>query len=150
MYDDTITMFNLYPSRAGDLWIPTTLNEVDLQINKATIKKVYGENSNDNALCHIRYHKELDDIIINDKVYVEPKEWTAKLTDELEAFITFSPNNCFIFKGLWDKGIVDDTEYQKGKYDGFLDYMKITQDNVYVVTSVNQYKVIPHYELTAK
>lgn len=149
MYADVITLFNRYDSGADDVWYPTVLRGVDLNIDKAAIVATYGENSTDNARLHIRYGFVGNDAKIGDKTYLPPKEWKAQNSEVAKNCITFTSGQDFDFfiVGEWGSTEpVNDVEY----IDGFYNFCNNIYDFCFAVTSVAQYSVIPHFEIMAR
>lgn len=142
MYDDTITLFNRYKSNSGDLWYPTVIRGVDLIVDTASIIAQYGEKNENSARLHIK----LNGGQIGGKPYLQPKEWKTLLNDTMVDYVTLQSSTDFFIKGEYDAGVVDDNDYK----EGFFQYMKKHRDNVFTVTSVGEYKVIPHLEILAK
>lgn len=149
MYHDTITLFNRYKSRLGDMWCPTILHDVDLNTDRAATFAKYGEESADAASLHVKYVYTGGEITVAGKQYLSPKEWERQTNDQLPGTITFTPGDKFDFfyAGVWNgtEPIQDETYL-----DGFYDYMNARYDHVYAITSVTQYSVIPHFEIVAK
>lgn len=147
MYNDMITLFNRYKGLNGDLFYPTVLHGVDLNIDKAAIIAKYGEQAADNARLHIKYAMGEDGIEVCGKKYLPPKEWEA--LDEPATTITFDSGTDFDFfiVGEWE-----DTEpiEDNGYLDGFYDYVNTRYDHVFAITSVARYSVIPHFEIMAR
>lgn len=54
MYKDTVTVFNRQRGRDGDVWYPTVLHGVNLNIDKGAILKQYGPESQDNAILNVK------------------------------------------------------------------------------------------------
>lgn len=148
MYNKTITLFNRYESIHGDLWFSTVIREVDLNIDKASITAKYGAESQDNAILHIKYRRNSDGIYIEDKKYLPPKEWDRQLNDNLDKTITFTGGQSFDFfiEGEYTEEVIKDNDY----LDGFYDYINNRYDNVFAITSVAIYEVIPHFEIMGK
>lgn len=146
MYSDTITLFNRYESRLGDMWYPTVIKGVNLNIDKAAIIAKYGAESKDNAVLNIRYKVADGKVVIADKVYLPPKEWDRQTNDKLAESLTFTSGKDFDFFMLGEyestEPIADD-DY----IDGFYNYMNDNYDYVFAITSVAQYSVIPHFEI---
>lgn len=142
MYRDTVTIFNRYHSPAGDAWYPTVLTGVDLNIDHAAIVAKYGENAQDSAKLHVRINA---DGTVGGKTYLPPKEYQALLSTT--GFITFTPGEefDFFFAGEWTTFVLD-SDY----LDGFYNYMNKRYDNVFAITSVGQYSVIPHFEIMGR
>lgn len=158
MYADTITLFNRYSSSLGDVWYPTVLHNVDFNADKAAIIAKYGAESQDTAKLHVRYTIDNDSILIptdgiNSKPYLLPKEWEQQSNDDLPESITFTAGQDFDFfwHGEWsDTTPIADSDYETGSDSGFYDYMNRSYDEVFVITSVAQYSVIPHFEVMAQ
>lgn len=55
MYSDTVTIFNRYESRLGDMWYPTVLHDVNVMADRSAIVQKYGEESKDNVVLNVRY-----------------------------------------------------------------------------------------------
>jgi len=148
MYSDTVTIFNRYESRLGDMWYPTVLHDVNVMADRSAIVQKYGEESKDNAVLNVQYITEQDDIKIAGKIYLTPKAWDRQTNDLLPETITFTPGEKFDFfyVGEWPEDPVPDDDYE----NGFYDYMNSTYDGVYAVTSVAKLGVIPHFEVTGK
>lgn len=149
MYDETITLFNRYHSNAGDTWYPTVIRGVNLTIDKASIVARYGENNENSAALHIKYQRDIDnDISIAGKKYREPKVWADLLNDDLGGYITFKTGNegDFFITGDYGLEVIEDNAYT----NGFLSYCRKKYDNVFVLTSVGRYDLIPHFEILGK
>lgn len=148
MYSDTVTIFNRYESRLGDMWYPTVLHDVNVMADRSAIVQKYGEESKDNAVLNVQYNTEQNDIKIAGKIYLTPKAWDRQTNDLLPETITFTPGEKFdfFFLGEWPEDPVADDDYE----NGFYDYMNSAYDGVYAVTSVSKLGVIPHFEITGK
>lgn len=148
MYQDTITLFNRKPGgNSGDVWYPTVIKGVNLNIDRAAILAKYGPEAQDNAVLHIRYQKKNGEITIacdseREKQWMSPKAW-----DGTEDSLTFNPDGDFFILGEWDGGIVSDADHGP---DGFYSKMNREQDYVFTVSSVARYSVIPHFEIMGK
>lgn len=151
MYSETITLFNRYHSRYGDMWYPHVLHNVNLISDKASITAKYGAESKDAASLHVKYDSIDGKIKINNVPYMPPKEWSRQTNDMLAESITFNDDsNYFDFFILGEyentEPIVDDNYAE-----GFYNEMQKEKDYCYAITSVSSpYKVIPHFEIMAK
>lgn len=145
MYHDTITIFNRKKGRDGDTWYPTILSGVNLNKDKGEVIARYGPNSSDNAILNVRYENDGEDMIIGGKQWMQPKLWQKSETPA--NYLTFAAGD-FFWNGTWDGGDV--------LYDGtygdqtFYDYMLANYDDVFMVTSVGWFSVIPHVEVVGK
>ena len=150
MYKDTITLFNRKSGTAatGDIWYPTVIHNVNLNIDKAAIMAKYGAESSDNAMLMIRFVRKNGEIRIvcddqTEKPWMPPKQW-----DQTVDSITFATDGDFFWQGEWKEGIVSDKAYSP---DGFYGYMNRTYDYVFTISSVGgPYSVIPHFEIMGK
>lgn len=154
MYEKTVTIFNYYESATtGDAcWYPHVLSNVDLNADRGAIIKKYGPDTADTAQLHILYgvnqsgQKVIADNDRNAIPWLPPKEWQKQAGDRLPETITFSPESDFFWEGEWEGGVVADSDY----HGGFYQYMNQNEDNVFKITSVGQYNLIPHFEILAK
>lgn len=149
MYDKTITLFNRYSSRLGDTWYPTVIHNVQLIADKSAIIAQYGAESSDKALLHIRYETVDGTPVIAGKPYKTPKEWDRQTNDLLSQTLTFTDGQYFDFFMLDEyesEQPINDDAY----IDGFYNYINSNYDNVFAITSVGLYSLIPHFEITGK
>lgn len=148
MYSDTITVFNRKASRLGDMWYPTILRNVNLNIDKATLVQTYGENTADNVMLNVAYDLVDGVKTIGGKKYLLPKEWSKQTHDDCAKTITFASGEDFDFfmVGEYPEEPVNDDDY----IDGFYNYMNKEYDEVYAITSVGIFSVIPHLQITGK
>lgn len=142
MYHDTVTIFNRYHSSLGDMFYPTVLHNVNVNIDKAGIIAKYGESSKDSAILNVK----IENGVIAGKIYLPPKEWAKQVNDELSSTITFAQEDFFMLGEYTSTSVVNDDDY----VDGFYDYMNKSKDYVYMITSVSEFSVIPHLEITGK
>lgn len=160
MYQDTITLFNLYESEeAGALWYPTVISYTQLQIDTAANLRERGPESADSASLHIRYARDGKNTIISGiisfedneaknivKPYTLPKKWAC--AEDKEAAVTFTKDKDFFYHGIWKGDApIKDSEYGK---KGFYDYMKRNEDEVFLITNVGKYNLLPHFEIGGK
>ena len=150
MFADVITVFNSYEDSLKNVtWYPTVIHGVNLLIDKAAIVAKYGAESKDNALLNIHYKTVDGQIMVDDKLYLPPKEWERQTNDKLAETITFASGTEFDFFMLGEypeiKPILDE-EYR----NGFFEEVKKEYDFVFAITSVCMYSVIPHFEITGK
>lgn len=146
MFSDTVTVFNRYKSRLGDMWYPTVIRGANLLIDKAAIVAKYGAESKDNAILNIHYQIVDGQITVDGKHYLPPKEWDRQTNDMLSETITFTGGLDFDFFMLGEYPITDpiaDDDY----LDGFYNQINSEYDYVFAITSVAKYSVIPHFEI---
>lgn len=143
MYQDTITLFNRVPGgNTGDSFYPTVIKGVNLNIDRAAIMAKYGSEAQDNAVLHIRYQMDGENIMVAGKPWMPPKAW-----DKTGNSITFNPDGDFFILGEWTGGVVSDSDHGP---DGFYTKMNRERDYVFAVSSVARYSVIPHFEIMGK
>ena len=149
MYTDTITLFNRYDTGVADVWFPTVLKGVDLNIDKAAIVAKYGENSADNARLHIRCSIDDGAIVVGNKTYLSPKAWKSQSQEQAASSLTFASGQNFDFFVVGEWGSVypiADEDY----IEGFYSFCNNIFDHCFAITSVANYSVIPHFEIMAK
>lgn len=148
MYKDTITLFNRYVDSMGNtMWFPHVLTGVNLNVDRSVIVNKYGEQSKDNAVLNVKYHLVDNRKMVNNLPYLDPKEWERQVNDDLPKIITFAQGNDFDFFMLGDYGSEEPIEDNKGTF-----YRDMQQEysDVYAITSVAEYSVIPHFQITGK
>lgn len=147
MYEKTITLFNHYKSRLGDMWYPTVIHNANLMIDKAAIIAKYGAESKDNAILNIHYQNKDGQIMIEGKPYLPPKEWDRQTNDKLAKSITFTSGIDFDFFMLGEYGSTEpiaDDDYT----EGFYNYLNNEYDYVFAITSVGgPYTTIPTFQI---
>lgn len=160
MYQDTITVFNFYESEeSGALWYPTVISHTQLQIDTAANLRERGPESADSASLHIVYNRDGTDTIIGgiirlaedgketvSKPYMSPKKWL--LAEDKSAAVTFAKDKDFFYHGAWDgSDLIADSAYGK---KGFYDYMKRNEDEVFLISNIGKYNLLPHFEIGGK
>lgn len=144
MYIDTVTVFNRKRGRDGDTWYPTVLHGVNLNIDRGAVVRTYGEQSQDNAILNVK----LEDGKVVGKPYLQPKEWQRGFDQAETITFQFGEDADFFWAGEWDgSAVIPDDGY--GML-GFRDYMEANYDNVFEVTSVSSFSVIPHLEIAGR
>lgn len=151
MYKDTVTLFNRYTTKdKKTIWYPTVLRGVNLNVDKASIIVKYGTNSQDNAVLNVKYQVSDGAIMVSEKPYLLPKEWKNQSEDILADSLTFTPGTQefdFFYVGEWaNEDVISDDDYTSGFYS----YMNKNYDEVFAITSVAKFSVIPHFEVVAK
>lgn len=151
MFDTTITLFNRYSSASlGDTWYPHVLNNVQLIKDKASIKEKYGSESNDSAVLIVNADLISDKYEIQGLKYLPPKEWANQVNDQIPSSITFNDNSelfdFFIVGEYEESDPISDDDYSKGFYS----HMNKSNDYCYAITSVGDYKTIPHFKIIAR
>lgn len=148
MYKDTITLFNRYVDSMGNtMWFPHVLTGVNLNVDRSVIVNKYGEQSKDNAVMNVKYDIVDGVIIIGDKPYLPPKEWERQVNDDLPKSITFTAGKDFDFFMSGDYGSEEPITDENGR---FYSDMQREYDDVFAITSVAKYSVIPHFEIVGK
>lgn len=150
MYSETITLFNRYHSRLGDMWYPHILHNVDFVSDKSAAMAKYGAESTDKASLHVKYQKVGDSLLIEGMPYIPAKEWSGLTNDELAEHITFNSDaNYFDF---FIQGEYEGTEpiSDDAFVDGFFAHME-DETECFAITSVSTpYKLIPHFNIMAR
>ena len=144
MYRDTVTLFNRRRTNGGDIWYATVMDGVNLNIDRAAVVRTYGERSQDNAILNVK----ISDGLVAGKTYLQPKEWQRGSDPENTITFKYGEDADFFWAGEWTGGTV----IPQDAYGliGFRDYMERNYDNVFEVTSVGEYSVIPHLQITGR
>lgn len=149
LYNEIITLFNRKPGARGegDIWYPTVIKNVNLNIDRAVIVAQYGPQSQDNAVLNIPFKKVGDEILVADKPWMPPLEW-----DQTADSLTFASGTDFDFfwVGEWGDSIAQDANYPD---EGFYGYMNRMKDYVFAITSVAKvdgFFILPHFEIVGK
>ena len=140
MYNKTVTVFNRYKSKQlGITWYPHVLHGCYFNADKgANVEKTGLENA-DSAKLHVPYLGDM----IGELKYLTPKEWDKQPNDEYMHTITFSEGEDFFALGEFPETAVNESDYP----EGFFQYMNQNYDDVYKITTVGKYTVIPHFEI---
>ena len=149
MYSDTITIFNRYHSKNGDMWYPHTLHGVDLVVDRASVMAKFGAESKDVAKLHVKYQNVENKAIVEGLEYIPSMEWYKHGDNERNNYLTFNSDaNFFDFfiLGEYENKPISDSEYNQGFFAEMED-----STECYVITSVSTpYKLIPHIEILAR
>ena len=153
LYKQTVTVFNRVKGQFDDhtLWYPTVIEKCHLIVDKASAWSSNGGRPQDNARLHIRYANENGKIMVAGKEWLEPKAWRNLADRELSLTFGFGDNDDFDFfmEGVFDEfpAPISDEQFER---KGFYGYMNKTYDNVFAITSVSKFNLIPHFEITAR
>lgn len=164
LYKQTITLFNRVKGKYGEdvLWYPTIIEGVHLIVDKSASWNNYGGQANDNTRLHVRYKPSDGQILIRCKnladdtaslykPWYEPKAW--RRLQNPEQAITFGFGNAedfdFFIEGAFPEFSepISDATFER---NGFYNHMNSYYDNVFAITSVGKFNLIPHFELTAR
>ena len=150
MYDKIITVFNKYVNQKDEIfWYPTVIKGVQLIVDKSANIEKTGLDTADTATLHVLYRISSDEKVVSDKKYLEPKKWAKKINDTLGHTVTFASGDFFI-EGEYGERMIADEDYQSRRDGGFYDYMNKNHDNVFLITNVGTYTLIPHFEIGGK
>ena len=141
MFKNTITVFNFH-EKTGT-WYPSVIPGTDLGAARASSKTASGLANADVVTllinCSAEPHIETS---AGRKPYIEPKEYAK--CEHPEAHITFTPECDFFMKGAWpDLTPVDDDAYDEGYYHE----LNTEHDGVYMISSVDFFDLLPHFEI---
>lgn len=145
MYKDTVTIFNRYESKmlGTFTWYPHILRNVDLNVDKGANIEKTGLASADKAKLHIKYHLRDGKKMIGDSEYLQPKEWDNQTNDSYSQTITFTEGEDFFLLGEYPETPINDDDYR----EGFYSYINSKRDDVFKITTVGMYSLIPHFEI---
>lgn len=139
MFNDVVTLFMKYEDKKEKIcqWHRVALADVELQKNKAISVSNDGNRPNNTVTLHIPCTQGK----IGDYEYLKPKAWHR--AEDKAGKITLVEGDFFVDGEIIDMDIYDDSQYAGGLFT----YMRKNYDDVYVISSVNEYKVIPHFEV---
>ena len=154
LYKQAVTVFNRVRWNNDEvLWYPTFIRGVHLIIDKSDSWDMNGGHAQDNARLHIRYRIENGKVMIGNKQYLEPKMWRNQMRPE--EYITFGHGDAelfdFFMEGAFDLQLypapISDALFER---KGFYNYMNATYDNVFAITGVSKFNLIPHFEIAGR
>ena len=157
IYNQTITLFNRIPGKNGEptMWVPTVIDGVHLIVNRSSSWNNHGGKTADNTRLHVPFVWRGDDAMVvcrdGEKKWYKPKEWRREPDPEAGITFSFGENDDFDFfiEGTVDEfsGQISDRDFER---KGFYGYMNKTYDNVFVISSVEKFSLIPHFEIMAR
>ena len=149
MFKDTVTVFNRHESKSGDMWYPSVIHGVNVQMDKGAIMAKYGAESKDSVMFNVHCDFHDTQMFVGEKPCFAPKEWASQPTENLPNCLTFKSGNAFDFFMI---GEYENTEpiADNDFTDGFYNYINQKYDNVFAISSVAFYSVIPHFEILGK
>lgn len=132
-YNKTVTLYNRYEDDDGEEhWYPTVLENVRLQITKGANVTTSGLDTADTAKLFVKKTGI-------PKEYRKPLQWQSE--EEKEKYFTFAEGSDFFVEG-------DTSESQIT--DDFFATMKAIYDDCYLISNVDVYDLIPHWEVGGK
>ena len=151
LYKQTVTLFNRVKDKiSGDsIWYPTVLHGVHLVVDKSSTWGMQGGRETDDVRLHVRYGIGEDGIVIGEKPWYEPKAWRKLIEPEKAITFAFGDDDFdFFMEGEFNElpAPISDDSFKKGFYN----YMNANYDNVFAITSVSKYNLIPHFEIMAR
>ncbi len=141
----TITVFNRYENRqiGTYTWYPHVITGCNLIVDKAANIAKTGLENSDVAKLHIPYSNINGIFTIDGLIYLPPKEWDAQTNDAYSSTITFTDGEDFFMRGEYPEDPQDDDAHVGGLYA----YLNKRYDDVYKITTVGMYRLIPHFEI---
>lgn len=139
MFSETVTLMNYHA--ATDKWYPTEIAGADVGASVSSSHSAAGEVNTSNIALIVNCQ---NDKSIGNKAYLTPKEY-AKCSNPFAHF-TFRPECDFFICGVWNGGETSDSLYESGLYH----YLNEERDRVYMITSVEFYQLLPHFEIGGK
>lgn len=130
-YNKTVTIYNRHEDEK-EMWFPTVLENVRLQINRGENVSKSGTDSADSTKLSIM----MDSL---EKPFMKPLEWQKLSEEDKQASFTLTSNEDFFVEG--------DTTAEEILESDFFSYMKRKYDNCFKMTNVDVYELIPHFEV---
>ena len=147
IYKQTVTVFNRVVEGESTKWYATVISGVHLVIDQSIIVATYGEQSSDNALLHIRYKDINGEAVVGGKTYMKPKVFRASGDPYWNITFAYGDEFDFIMAGAYpESGPINDDDYR----NGFFNYMNKTYDDVFAITKVAKFNLLPHFEIVAR
>ena len=151
IYKQTVTLFNrLKIADEETVWYPTVLRNVHLVTDHGAAWNMQGGTKTDNARLHVRYKPYRGRILVAGKPYFSPKEFRRLAAPQNGITFAYGDNEVcdFFIEGVYpDLRPISDDEYER---HGFYNYVNKAYDEVFVITNVSKYNLIPHFEITAR
>lgn len=144
LYKQTVTLFNRVYEGDNLVWYPTVLHDVHLIVDRSIIISTYGEQSADNAKLHVRY---TGDAVIEGKTWMPPKQFRREGSPDANITFAFGDDFDFFVAGEYGNlSPVNDDNYR----NGFFNYMNKTYDEVFAISNVSKFNLLPHFEIVAR
>ena len=143
MFEDVVTVFN----RWEDLWYPTVLKSVEVQVERAAEPARYGGKRADRVTVLIPYVPMEGAAVLGGKTYLPPKSWQQE--EERSRYVTFAVGERFDFflLGTWEgTEPIRDQDWPEGFY-GRIDRER---DGVYAIASAARFGTLPHFEIVGR
>lgn len=139
MHDRTITLFNLHKGT----WYPSVIRGVTVTESASSAATTQAGWTGGDALeVSIKTSRaKAIETATGYKAYVTPKVYAA-CADPSE-FLSFTPEQDFIYCGEWADGGGTDDDYDSGFYHA----MNEEYDGVYKITSAEWLGALPHFEI---
>ena len=139
-----VTILNRYDTAGGEIiWYPTIVNG-HLIVDKNAAQTRTGLSDADAAQLHIDYTVKDGKIYVGGKRYLPPKQWERQVNEDLPKSLTFDDGLDFFLVGEHDAGPANDADYGR---NGYIEYLRKIYDDLYAITSVGKYTLIPHFEI---
>lgn len=151
IYKQTVTLFNRIRDAYTEdvVWYPTVLHGVHLVVDKSSAWGMQGGRETDNVRLHVRYAVSGDSVLVGGKPWHEPKAWRKLAAPETAITFGYGDDDFdFFIEGEFTDipGPISDDQFK----NGFYNYMNANYDNVFAITSVSKYNLIPHFEIMAR
>lgn len=145
MFDKTITLFNRYEGEDGVTWYPHVIHNCQLIADKAANVEKSGISDADAARLIIESTETTEGIFFDGVQYLKPKAWKA--SENPAETLTFQEKTDFFMEGEYSTEPVIESDYMTLGQEGFYHYMNETHDDVFLITTVAMYSLIPHVEI---
>ena len=141
-YNRTVTIWNQYTT--GDVfekevWLPAVLSDVRLLISRGNNIMSSGNSAADSARLHIS-----DSLSSADKTYLSPDEWAAADEEtKAQSYTLLSNERAFFTEG-------DTSAEDPDSHDNFFAYMHAKYHDTFMISNVDRFEIIPHWEVWGK
>ena len=146
MFEKTVTIFNRYVGEDGSItWYPHVIHNCQLIADKAANVEKSGISDADAARLIIEATETDEGFFFEGVQYLKPKAWKA--SEKPSEALTFQEQADFFMEGEYSTEPVNDGDYMTIGQEGFYNYMNETHDDVFLISTVAMYSLIPHVEI---
>lgn len=137
-YNRTVTIWNRYESGGiwdNETWYPTVIENARLIISRGNNIQKSGNSAADSARLHI-----MDGVSTADKPFLSYADWIA--SEDKGSYYTLCANDMNFFTEGDTSGLTPG--------ENFFKTVKAQVENCFLISSVDRFEIIPHWEIWGK
>lgn len=141
------TIFNRYDLSDGTImYYATIIQNCHFIVDKAAAQAKTGLEDADELFVSFDYQTDSSGtVLVDGKPYLGAKSWSRLVNDDLPNYVTMREGNDIVMRGEWDgEQTISSSDYGR---NGFYDWLRNSRDDVYLISSVGKYDLIPHFEI---